>query len=222
MLCRFCNKECKSQNSLRNHERLCKLNPDRQLTWFSDPKKRDAIMQKKHAASHENQYTKAKKLGLDKPQLSSESRAKISASTIKNNKSRGPEILTKISSSMKLAHAEGRAWNIGKSRWNNEPSYPEKFFMQVIENEFLDQNYQREFPLGIYSLDFAWPHLKKCIEIDGDQHQRFTEYINRDIKKDNFLHEHGWKVLRIVWKDMFADTKSYIQIAKEFIHTTTQ
>lgn len=30
--CKFCNKECKNDNSLRNHERLCKLNPNRQLT----------------------------------------------------------------------------------------------------------------------------------------------------------------------------------------------
>lgn len=27
--CRFCGKECKNKNSLRNHERLCKLNPNR-------------------------------------------------------------------------------------------------------------------------------------------------------------------------------------------------
>lgn len=32
--CRYCSKECKNNNSLRNHERLCKLNPQRQLTNF--------------------------------------------------------------------------------------------------------------------------------------------------------------------------------------------
>ena len=29
-LCKFCGKECKNSNSLRNHERLCKSNPNRQ------------------------------------------------------------------------------------------------------------------------------------------------------------------------------------------------
>ena len=29
LLCKFCSKECKNENSLRNHERLCKLNPDK-------------------------------------------------------------------------------------------------------------------------------------------------------------------------------------------------
>lgn len=32
--CKYCNKECKNENSLRNHERLCKQNPDRQLTPY--------------------------------------------------------------------------------------------------------------------------------------------------------------------------------------------
>jgi hypothetical protein len=29
LICKFCNKECKNNNSHRNHERLCKSNPDR-------------------------------------------------------------------------------------------------------------------------------------------------------------------------------------------------
>lgn len=56
------------------------------------------------------------------------------------------ETKKKISESMKKAHAEGRAHNIGNCRWNNEPSYSEKFFMEVIANEFEDKNYTREYP----------------------------------------------------------------------------
>lgn len=32
-ICRFCGRVCKNANSLRNHERLCKLNPDRQISY---------------------------------------------------------------------------------------------------------------------------------------------------------------------------------------------
>lgn len=35
MECKFCNKECKNDNSLRNHERLCKSNPDRDIAVTS-------------------------------------------------------------------------------------------------------------------------------------------------------------------------------------------
>ena len=114
-------------------------------------------------------------------------------------------------------HKNGTAHNIGQSRWNNEPSYPEKFFMQVIENEFEDKNYVREHPMSIYSLDFAWLHLKKCIEIDGDQHQRFDKYKERDAKKDICIEQAGWQVLRIVWKEMYHNTKDEIKKCKDFI-----
>ena len=34
LLCKFCVKEFINENSLRNHERLCKKNPDKQITWL--------------------------------------------------------------------------------------------------------------------------------------------------------------------------------------------
>lgn len=123
----------------------------------------------------------------------------------------------KVSEAMKIAHKEGRAWNIGKSRWNNKPSYPEKFFTQVIKNEFSDHNYIREYSLGIYSLDFAWPEKKLCIEIDGEQHNRYKEYKERDERKNILIKKLGWKILRIEWIKMYNDPKYWINIAKQFI-----
>jgi very-short-patch-repair endonuclease len=123
----------------------------------------------------------------------------------------------KIALSMKKAHASGIAWNIGKSRWNNKPSYPEVFFMRVISNEFEDKNYQREYSFHRFSLDFAWIHKKKCIEIDGNQHDKFIEQKERDIQKEKLLNEDGWQCLRIKWKDIYKDTKHWICIAKDFI-----
>lgn len=127
------------------------------------------------------------------------------------------DIKLKISESMKKAHKENRAHNIGSSRWNNQPSYPEQFFMKVIENEFNDKNYIREYSFSIYSLDFAWTEKRKCIEIDGEQHERFEEYKQRDLKKDTYLSNAGWKILRIKWKDLYHNTKAWIKIAKDFI-----
>lgn len=123
----------------------------------------------------------------------------------------------KLSESMKKAHKEGRAWNIGKSRWNNKQSYPEIFFEKVINNEFVNKNFKSEYPVSIYSLDFAWIDLKKAIEIDGAQHQRFKEYIERDIRKDEYLKNNGWEILRVKWKDMYNNTKDEIMKCKIFI-----
>lgn len=128
------------------------------------------------------------------------------------------EISDNLSESMKKAHKEGRAWNIGKSRWNNKPSYPEEFFMRVIENDFEDKNYVRELPFGRFSLDFAWVDKKICIEIDGEHHQRFEECILRDKEKDALLIQKGWKVLRVPWKSICNDTRSWIEICKSFVN----
>ena len=35
LICKFCSKECKNENSLRNHERLCKENPNKQESSLS-------------------------------------------------------------------------------------------------------------------------------------------------------------------------------------------
>ena len=90
--------------------------------------------------------------------------------------------------------------------------------MNAIDNEFDDNNYIREYNVGIYSIDFAWIYKKIAIEIDGDQHYRFTEYKERDIRKDRYLHDNGWKVLRIKWKDFYNNPKRYIQYCNNFIN----
>jgi hypothetical protein len=78
MNCIFCNRECKNSNSLRNHQRLCKLNPNRQIL------KSNFIEYNKRVKNGEikpsNQFIKAKQLGLDIPIISKETREKISKS----------------------------------------------------------------------------------------------------------------------------------------------
>jgi len=204
MNCKYCESEKKNKNSLAQHERRCKKNPER--LDMSGPN--NGMYGKSHKAG--NQFTKN-----PNAVTSEETRKKLR--TAAQGKVASPETRKKISESMKLAHSKGRAWNIGMSRWKNEPSWPEKFFMSAIENEFTDKNYTREFPVGIYSCDFAWVHKKKCIEIDGEQHQRHAEVIERDKRKDEKLKNEGWEVLRISWKDMCNDTKVWIEKSKNFV-----
>ncbi len=130
------------------------------------------------------------------------------------------EVKDKISSSLKIAHSEGRAHNIGESRWNNEHSYPEKWFISVLENEFgmiENVDYKTEFPFYKYSLDFAWPDKKICIEIDGEQHQRFQDQIRRDSEKDDLLKNDGWFEIRKSWKDIFNNPKLFIEEVRSIL-----
>lgn len=130
---------------------------------------------------------------------------------------RSPEQNLAISEGMKRAHREGRASTIGKfDRHLGQPSYPEKFFMKVIDNDFSDKQYLREMKIGKWFFDFAWPEKKKAIEIDGDQHLNNYRKI-KDAEKDQFTSSQGWITLRIRWKDMYHKTQEMIEKAKKFI-----
>ena len=215
--CKFCNKECKNPNSLRNHERLCSKNPNRQISPIIEYNKKV----KNGDISYSNQFTKAKLLGLPKPVVSEETRLKISNALRKNNPSFNEDTRKKISDGMKKAHADGRAHNIGECRWNNKPSYPEEWMIKVLKNEFnleLDSDYKREFPFHKYSLDFAFPNKKLCIEIDGEQHHKFKEQMERDIQKDKLLKDEGWSELREDWKSIFNNPKEFIKKLKIFFN----
>jgi len=76
MNCRFCEKICKNNNSLRNHERLCHKNPDRQIivsNFIEFNKKR-----KEQNIKGTNHFVKSKQLGLPIPLMSDETKKKIS------------------------------------------------------------------------------------------------------------------------------------------------
>lgn len=123
----------------------------------------------------------------------------------------------KISESMILAHREKRAYNIGYRKNRLKASYPEIFFMKVIKNHFNDKYYKYNYQFHQFQLDFAWPHIKKCIEIDGEQHYRTQENIDRDNRKNKKLCDENWICLRIRWKDFYHQPHEFIQMAKDFI-----
>ena len=123
----------------------------------------------------------------------------------------------KLSIAMKKAHADGRGWHIGKMRNERKPSYPEQFFMQVVANEFIDKNYVQELRVSKYAIDFAWVEKKIAIEIDGQFHL-LPEYVERDARKDAYLISQGWSILRMPWKQVCADPKPWIELAKQHVH----
>lgn len=123
----------------------------------------------------------------------------------------------KVSESMKLAHAQKRAHNIGERHWKGESSPAEKEFLDIIHHRFDDIMVVPEMQFHLFNLDFAWPHKKKCIELDGEQHFRFESYRLRDARKNNALTREDWLYLRIPLKDFYADKEMWIQKANTFI-----
>ena len=221
--CKQCEKEFEKRHSFIGHMSSHKRGETyaRKRETALSKEKKEAKDLPKRCKYCEKEFGNGRQLGghitnCDKNPQVKNTRKKMSNS--KNGKSLTLEHRNQISESMKMAHKEKRAWNIGKSRWNNKESYPESFFRKVIENEFFDKDYVQEYAVGIYSIDFAWPNKKLAIEIDGDQHERFEEYKQRDMRKDQFLTEEGWLILRIKWKDVCNDAKHWIEIAHNFVN----
>jgi len=104
MNCKYCEKECKNLNSLKQHEIRCKLNENKIII------KSNFIIYNKKIKSGEiielstNQFTKAKNLGLEIPFVSDETKKKISIASKKQKW--GNERRTKHSLSMLKAVEE--------------------------------------------------------------------------------------------------------------------
>lgn len=96
-----------------------------------------------------------------------------------------------------------------KSRKGKQPSYPEKFFMNVLDKNRI--KYEHELPCGKYFIDLAIKEKMIALEIDGKQHQ-YTDRKEKDLEKDKYLVDNGWKVYRIQWKSINnLDGKIYIK-----------
>jgi hypothetical protein len=98
-ICKFCKQERKNNNSLRNHERLCKLNPEKQHTPFQDLE----IQKNKKKA---NQWTKGNYV------ISDNTRKKMSEKS-KMQPPKSKETIEKLS---KLAK-ERNLGGVRQSKW---------------------------------------------------------------------------------------------------------
>lgn len=93
-------------------------------------------------------------------------------------------------------------------RSTNIPSYPEKFFMTVLDSRGM--KYKFDLHVGKWWIDFAFEDKMIALEIDGSQHNREDRKL-LDIEKDKYLESCGWKVHRIKWKSINTERgKNYI------------
>jgi hypothetical protein len=184
MICEFCEKICKNDNSLRNHERLCKKNPNKQeiISNFIGYNEKRKLLNIKGC----NHYTKAKELGLPKPLITEETRKKISESS--KNRVWTKEQRIKHSESMKRAvenhpdsytkdNVVGRVKNIDyngvklKGGW--ELIVAKWFDENNIKWEYETKSFDYEWNgLKKYYPDFYLPDFNLFIEVKGYQTDR--------------------------------------------------
>lgn len=107
-------------------------------------------------------------------------------------------------------------------------SYPEQTMIKYL-NEYNVKGWVHQMQFSIYQLDFAFPEYKLCVEIDGSTH--LLDNVKAiDKRRDKYLNENGWRVLRITAKEVKNNVyncinlilntldKKQIEIPQEFIN----
>lgn len=155
--CQFCGKTCKNRNSLCNHERQCKKNPDVQLSYFN-------IYNNEHTAWNKG--------------LTKESDARIYSmacklSEIKKFKIRSEETKLKISNTLKKNYQSGA---IKRNPCNSKHA---RNYYGTYREFHCDSSWELAFVL--YCLDHNIP-IKRNHEffeyyIDGQLHRYFPDFI---------------------------------------------
>jgi len=99
-------------------------------------------------------------------------------------------------------------------------SYPEKYFSDIFEKEGLIV--EKAVRIGLYELDFSVPSKRIDIEIDGSQHYCDKKILESDIRRNEFLEQNGWDIIRINWsnyqKMSFDEKKEYIRNLISYIN----
>lgn len=106
-----------------------------------------------------------------------------------------------------------------KLNHSSKESYPEKYFREWLQKENIFS--EREYQVGLYTLDFAWPERKIYLEIDGSQHH-LDWMIKHDEERAKKLSELGWVCIqRVYWPDYqklnLEERKSFLLSLKENI-----
>jgi very-short-patch-repair endonuclease len=95
----------------------------------------------------------------------------------------------------------------------------EKLMWKYLRNRQLEKiKFRRQQPFGPYIVDFISAEVRLVIELDGGQHQNMNV---ADIKRDDYIKQEGYKVLRFWNNEVFNNTKGVLEtIRQEVIRQT--
>jgi very-short-patch-repair endonuclease len=156
-----------------------------------------------------NQYTKAKELGLPKPEIADETREKLSNNWKgRKHSQKTKDILSEKRKKFLQDNPDKVPYLLNHK--SKGPSYPEIYWKDVLDSE--DLKYHEQYSVGTYSLDFAFPGKKIDLEIDGEQHYVDPRIVEHDKKRTQFLEENGWKIIRVRWSEYLKldDKKEFV------------
>jgi hypothetical protein len=186
MNCLYCGKECKNNNSLRNHERLCKLNPNKQTIISNFIKYNKKVKSGEIKKLIKNQFVKAKLEGREIT-VSYETRNKIrdqklgkklTAEHIENIRNSMKLVVEKNPESYSSKNVSGRTPIIEYNGFKLKGSWELKFAIWLDKNNIKWTNVVRPFEyfwkndIHLYFPDFYLIDYDRYVEVKGYERER--------------------------------------------------
>lgn len=187
-ICKFCGKVCKNQNSLRNHERLCPSNSERnyvshtlgKTAWNKGLTKETDLRVKKNSESVS--------IAMKNSELVKEHLSNMWIDELRQKQS---ERKKKLYSEHPEKHPNVKlAGNRGKM------TYPEQLTFDWLNEHSIQNEHNYHFVTDKFNryVDFYLPTLNVFIEVDGEHWHKDTQ---KDVDKDNDALSCGIKTIRI-------------------------
>ena len=124
-----------------------------------------------------------------------------------------------VSHLLPLPPGEGRGEGSGKNRTEtklarslrrNATPAERKLWPALRNYALIGVKFRRQFPCGMYILDYAAVTSRHVIEVDGDSHYR-RDGQARDAERDAWLVAQGWRVLRFTNPDVLGNIDGVLQ-----------
>ena len=94
-----------------------------------------------------------------------------------------------------------------KEPTDSDPEY----MLGVMLGGLWEAPFVTQHPFGPYTLDFAYLRVRLDVEIDGKAHET-PERARKDRRRDEYLRDRGWNVLRVPARDVYADAASVARV----------
>jgi very-short-patch-repair endonuclease len=192
MICKYCNIETALSGLIHfnKHVKWCD----------SNPKKKDALdslrVNRPAGNSSENQFTKAKRLGLPKPEITQETREKIRRSGLgRTHSNEMREHLSEVRKKWLLENPSLHPWK-KNSKFKSVPC-------EVLKTHLRESGLQFEeeyTPLQdrSFSVDIAFPEARLAVEVNGEQHYNRDGTLRTYYReRHELIEKSGWRVIEL-------------------------
>ncbi len=171
--CPFCKKICKNANSQRNHSRLCKLNPNYQVTYLE---------KFRGTYKRSNLFLKAKEMGLPKPKRSPETLKKLSEA----NKNRSLELRQKIAKQVSKTVTK----KVKEGKWHTSLAKKMHYNYKGYD---LHGKWELNYAKWLDSQNISWLRCKERFEYIFENKKRFYTPDFYLLEQDVYIEIKGYK-----------------------------